>query len=158
MDPTPDFGIVSFGAYIPRTRLQRKAIAAANGWFNAGLRGLAKGERAIGNWDEDAITMGVEAARECLAGADRAALGSVVLASTTLPFDDRQNSGVLSNALNLASTVRTMDTTGSLRAAATALAAALAFRARRRAAGTAENPRKTSPESGGCESTDPLPP
>jgi 3-hydroxy-3-methylglutaryl CoA synthase len=126
MDPTPDFGIVSFGAYIPRTRLQRKAIAAANGWFNAGLRGLAKGERATGNWDEDAITMGVEAARECLAGTDRAALGSVVLASTTLPFDDRQNSGVLANALNLASTVRTMDTTGSLRAATTALAAALA--------------------------------
>jgi len=125
METNPDFGIVSFGAYIPRTRLQRKAVAAANGWFNSGLRGLAKGERAIGNWDEDAITMGVEAARECLAGVDRAGLASIVLASTTLPFDDRQNSGVLANALNLATTVRTMDTTGSLRAATTALAAAL---------------------------------
>jgi 3-hydroxy-3-methylglutaryl CoA synthase len=60
-----DFGILSFGAYLPRARLQRKAIAAANSWFAPGLRGLAKGERSICNWDEDSITMGVEAARDC---------------------------------------------------------------------------------------------
>jgi len=121
-----DFGIVSYGAYIPRTRLQRKAVAAANGWFNASLRGLAKGERAIGNWDEDAITMGVEAARDCLVGVDRATVGQLVLASTTQPFDDRQNAGVVANALNLGGTTRTMDVTGSLRAGTTALATALA--------------------------------
>ncbi len=69
-----DFGILSFGAYVPRARLQRKAIAAANAWFAPGLRGLAKGERAICNWDEDSITLGVEAARDCLAGFDRQAL------------------------------------------------------------------------------------
>ena len=51
---TPDFGILSYGAYLPRARLQRKAIAAANSWFAPGLRGLAKGERAMCNWDEDA--------------------------------------------------------------------------------------------------------
>ena len=51
------FGILSFGAYLPRTRLQRKAIAAANGWFAPGLKGLARGERAIGNWDEDTSTI-----------------------------------------------------------------------------------------------------
>ena len=44
---TPDFGILSFGAYLPRARLQRKAIAAANSWFAPGLRGLAQGERCI---------------------------------------------------------------------------------------------------------------
>src|SRR3970282_341863 len=68
-----DVGILSFGAYIPRLRLQRQAIAAANSWFNPGLRGLAKGERAMANWDEDAVTMAVEAARDCLAGFDHAA-------------------------------------------------------------------------------------
>ena len=45
-----DFGILSFGAYLPRLRLQRKAIGAANAWFAPGLRGLAKGERAMANW------------------------------------------------------------------------------------------------------------
>ncbi len=52
-------GILAFGAYIPRLRLQRQAIAAANTWFNPALKGLAKGERAICNWDEDAVTMAV---------------------------------------------------------------------------------------------------
>jgi hydroxymethylglutaryl-CoA synthase len=123
---TQDIGILAFGAYLPRLRLQRKAIAAANTWFNPGLRGQAKGERAIANWDEDSITMGVEAARDCLQGVDRDSLSSIVLASTTHPFDDRQNSGVVANALNLRSSIRSQDTGGSLRAGAAALAATLA--------------------------------
>ena len=120
-----DFGILSFGAYLPRARLQRKAIAAANAWFAPGLRGLAKGERAICNWDEDSITMGVEAARDCLAGFDRQALTQLVMASSTLPFDDRQNAGVVANALQLKSALRSIDQSGSQRAGSTALAAAL---------------------------------
>ncbi len=122
---TPDFGILSFGAYVPRARLQRKAIAAANSWFAPGLRGLANGERSICNWDEDSITMGVEAARDCLTGIDRGMLTQLVLASSTLPFDDRQNAGVLANALQLKSALRSMDQAGSQRAGSTALAAAL---------------------------------
>ena len=34
-------GITAYGAYLPRRRLQRSAIAAANTWFDASLRGLA---------------------------------------------------------------------------------------------------------------------
>jgi 3-hydroxy-3-methylglutaryl CoA synthase len=119
------FGILSFGAYVPRARLQRKAIAAANSWFAPGLRGLAKGERSTCNWDEDSITMGVEAARDCLVGFDRDALGQLVLASTTHPFDDRCNAGVVANALQLKSALRTLDATGSQRAGSSALMGAL---------------------------------
>jgi hypothetical protein len=32
-------GILAFGAYIPRLRLQRRTIADANAWFNAALKG-----------------------------------------------------------------------------------------------------------------------
>ncbi len=123
---TNESGILSFGAYVPRLRLARKAIAAANAWFNPGLRGLAKGERAMANWDEDAVTMSVEAARDCLAGFDRGAVAAVTLASTTHPFDDRQNSGIVANALNLRPALRVLDVAGSLRAATSALAAAFA--------------------------------
>lgn len=42
-----DVGILSFGAYVPRLRLQRAAIAAANAWFNPALRAMARGERAM---------------------------------------------------------------------------------------------------------------
>jgi len=120
-----DFGILSFGAYLPRSRLQRSVIASANAWFAPGLKGLAKGERAICNWDEDSITMGVEAARDCLGGFDRGAITQLVLASSTLPFDERQNSGVVANALQLKPALRAMDQAGSQRAGSSALAAAL---------------------------------
>lgn len=119
-------GILSFGAYIPRNRLQRSAIHAANGWFAAGLGGLAKGERATANWDEDALTMAVEAARDALKGTDRAELGSLSLASTSLPFVDRLNSGVVKEALTLADATGAFDVTGGQRVATSALIQALA--------------------------------
>ena len=40
-------GILSFGAYVPMRRLQRKAIVSANAWFNSALRSQGKGERAM---------------------------------------------------------------------------------------------------------------
>lgn len=118
-------GILAFGAYIPRRRLQRSAIFAANKWFAPGLGGLAKGERAVANWDEDSITMAVEAARDCLSGIERSRVQGVTLASTTLPFADRLNAGVVKEALNLADDTAASDTTGSLRAGTSALIQAL---------------------------------
>ncbi|HEY5633161.1 MAG TPA: OB-fold domain-containing protein [Burkholderiaceae bacterium] len=123
---TTGFGVLSIGAYLPRRRLQRGAIAAANAWFNPGLRAQARGERATANWDEDAITMSVEAARVALAGVPRESIGAIALASTTHPFDDRLNAGVVAGALGLDAALRAHDAGGSLRAGATALAAALA--------------------------------
>lgn len=120
-----DVGILSFGAYIPRKRLQRAAIHAANAWFAPGLAGLAKGERAIGDWDEDSVTMAVEAARDTLAGTERDRVGSLSLASTTLPFADRLNAGIVKEALNLRDGVAAIDVTGSQRAATSSLIQAL---------------------------------
>ena len=42
-------GIAACGAYLPRLRLQRKAIFEANAWFSPGLRGAARGERSMAN-------------------------------------------------------------------------------------------------------------
>src|SRR5258708_613349 len=106
-----DIGILAFGAYIPKRRLQRAAVYAAHSWFAPGLKGAAKGERAIGNWDEDPITMAVEAGRDALAGWDRGKVGSVSLASTTLPYADRLNAGVVKEALNLSDNVGAFDAT-----------------------------------------------
>lgn len=116
-------GIIAYGAYVPR--LQRSAVYAANNWFAPGLKGAAKGERAIANWDEDAITLAVEAARDCLHGVDCADVSSIVLASTSLPFIDRQNAGVVKEALNLADATGLMDVTGSQSAGTSSLLAAL---------------------------------
>ena len=59
-------GITAFGGYVPRLRLQRQAIVDAHRWADPGLAGRAKGERSMCNWDEDAVTMSVEAGRACL--------------------------------------------------------------------------------------------
>lgn len=134
-----DYGILSCGAYIPRLRLQRKSVAAANSWFAPALRGLAKGERAMANWDEDSVTMALEAARDCLAGRDRSTLGALMLASTTHPYDDRQNAGIVANALNLGSTLAVLDVTGSQRAGSSALAEAFSSAARSTLVAAAEH-------------------
>jgi hydroxymethylglutaryl-CoA synthase len=121
-------GILAFGAYVPERRLLRAAIFAAHDWFASGLKGLAKGERAVANWDEDSITMAVEAARDCLVGIDRTAVAAVTLASTTLPFADRLNAGVVKEALALPDAIAAGDATGSQRAGTTSLIQALAGR------------------------------
>ena len=118
-------GIRAYGGYVPRRRLQRQAIVEANSWFNAGLRGYAKGERAMCNWDEDSLTMAVEAARDCLQSERPEDISAIFLASTTLPFADRQNAGIMATALNFSENLMTMDVSSSQRAGTTALINAL---------------------------------
>ncbi|SLN63863.1 hydroxymethylglutaryl-CoA synthase family protein [Oceanibacterium hippocampi] len=118
-------GLTAFGGYIPRLRLSRKSIAEANGWIQPGLRGLAKGERSICNWDEDAVTLAVEAARDCLSCESGGPLAAIYLGSTTLPFADRQNAGIVAAALDLDEDLSTIDITSSQRAGTAALVAAL---------------------------------
>ncbi len=118
-------GIVSFGAYVPRLRLQRSAIAKAHAWLNPALMGRAKGERALANWDEDALTMSVEAARDCLDGFDHRKIGAVHAASTTFPFADRLNASIVASALDLQDAVHASDVTGAQKAGTTALMDAL---------------------------------
>lgn len=118
-------GITGFGGYVPRLRLQRKAVVEANGWFNPALAGLAKGERSMCNWDEDSLTMAVEAARDCLGEEAPADLRAIHFASTTMPFADRQNATVAATALNLNEDLRTVDLTSSMRAGTSGLIEAL---------------------------------
>jgi hydroxymethylglutaryl-CoA synthase len=118
-------GIASFGGYIPRLRLSRKAIVDANGWFNAGLRAHAKADRAICSWDEDSLTMAVEAARDCLADRPRDGFRALYLATTSAPFEDRQNAGIVAQVLRLGDDLNTMDVGASQRAGTTGLLAAL---------------------------------
>ncbi len=122
-------GITAYGAYIPRRRLQRKAIAQANAWFAPNMVGGAKGERSMGNWDEDALTMAVEAGRDCLPAQepvkDRAFVDAIYFASTSMAYSDRQNAGIVAAALQLPEAIYSADVTSSQRAGLSALIAAL---------------------------------
>ena len=120
-------GIAAWGAYAPRLRLSRKAVTEANAWVAPNLKAKGKGERSMANWDEDALTMAVEAARDALGpDDDRSQITSLYFASTTAPFADRLNAGIVSAALTLEKSITGSDVTGSQRCGLTALGHALA--------------------------------
>lgn len=120
-----EVGITAFGAYVPRLRLERKRIVEANAWLNPALKAYARGARAMCNWDEDAVTLAVDAARDALTGVDRSKVRAVHVASTSLPFADRQNAGIVAEALNLPESISTLDIASSQRAGTSALSNAL---------------------------------
>jgi len=121
----PRRGILAVGAYVPRLRLDRQAVVAGHRWMAPGLKALAKGERAMANWDEDTVTMAVAAGRAALRQAGSQAVDTLALASTTLPFADRLNAAIVGSALGLDAALLAADKGGCLRAGSTALVAAL---------------------------------
>jgi len=114
-------GIKSFGAYVPRRRLQRAAIAAAHQWAFPALKALGKGERSMCSWDEDVVTMAVEAARDCLKGREADPIAELTLASTTAPYADLNNAVLVAAALRLPAATSAADAGGSTRAGLTAV-------------------------------------
>src|SRR5512139_3399710 len=118
-------GIVSYGGYIPRLRLDRMSIYQQIGWLAPAVIMVAQGERSMCNWDEDSLTMAVAASQDCLIGVDKQQVDSLYLASTTLPFADRLNAGIIATALNLREDILTTDFTSSLKAGTSALVTAM---------------------------------
>ena len=107
-------GIVSYGAYVPPTRL---------GFSTMSGRAPKEGgpERAVAWNDEDSVTMAVAAGVNCLRGIDREAVDGVLFASTTYPFKEKQGAALIAKALDLRREVRTADVSGSTRAGTDAL-------------------------------------
>ena len=118
-------GITAYGGYVPLLRMQRTAIADAHRWFDPSLGSTAAGELSLCNWDEDPITMAVEAGFDCLSMAGAAAPQHLTLASTSLPFTDRLNAAVVVEALDLPAATRAEDCGSSQRAGTSALLSAL---------------------------------
>jgi len=101
------------------------SIYQSMGWFAPAIVLVAQGERSFCNWDEDTLTMAMEASRDCLKGIDRSMVDGHYLCSTTLPFSDRSCSGVVKTALNLRDDIITGDFTTSLKCGTSALVTAL---------------------------------
>ena len=113
-------GILSYGAYIPTWRLSRDEIARASG-----IPIVLPGERAVGAWDEDSLTMATEAGLDCLSGIDPNEIDGLFFSSTTSPFKEKQCSSLIASALDLRKNISTSDFTNSLRAGTIAVKAAM---------------------------------
>jgi len=107
-------GLVSYGVYIPLWRLDL-------GILGSGLRG----EKAIANFDEDSLTMGVATGMNCLSNIDRSTIDGLFFATTTSPYKEKQISVTAAVALDLRKDILTADFANSLRAGTTALRAAV---------------------------------
>jgi 3-hydroxy-3-methylglutaryl CoA synthase len=107
-------GIISWGAYIPIWRLNRGAIADGS-----------KGEKAIGGYDEDSITMAVAAVMDCLREIDRQGVDGLFFATTTSPYHEKLGASLLATAVDLRRDIVTADFSHSLRAGTVALKAAV---------------------------------
>jgi len=111
-------GIGRYGSYVPYFRLDRSLIAQA--W---GAR-QPKGEIAVANYDEDALTLGIEAAMSCL-GDPPSPVGGVYFASVSSPYGEKQMASVLATACDLPRAIFTADFAGSARAGVSAMLAAI---------------------------------
>lgn len=118
-------GIVAYGGYVPKLRMERGTIAKSMSWLEPGLFKYARGERSIANLDEDAITMCVAAGYDCLSDMDKSTIDACYGVSTTFPYMDRDNTDIIRAGLNLPEEIVTADFTGSLKAGTTALVTAL---------------------------------
>ena len=113
-------GIKSCGVYIPFNRLERKRICDA--YSKKGERG----EKAVASYDEDSITMAVAAAVDCCGLEESPSVNGIYLASTTLPYKEKQCSTVVAAALDVGTDVKTADFASSLRCGSSAMLSAFA--------------------------------
>jgi hydroxymethylglutaryl-CoA synthase len=110
-------GIVSYGAYLPYWRLDRKAIAEALG-VPAG-----NGTRAVASYDEDTTSLGVEAGRAALRGAT-VVPQALYFATSDPAYLDKTNATAIHAALDLPTSAFAVDIVGSVRSAVGAMRAA----------------------------------
>jgi hydroxymethylglutaryl-CoA synthase len=114
-------GIKSYGAYIPRYRINHNTIFSAVGFLGTFP---PPGENAVANHDEDTLSMAVAAGMDCLTGITRERVEAIYLATTSQPYMLRQNSALVATALDLPNTIRTADFLGSNKSGTTALLSA----------------------------------
>jgi 3-hydroxy-3-methylglutaryl CoA synthase len=107
-------GITGYGGYVPLHRLG----PATRGWSS-------KTERAVANFDEDSITMSLAAVRDLLRGEDRDGIDALYLASTSLPYEEKQAAATVATAADLRRQIFTTDVGQTLRAGTVALTMAL---------------------------------
>ena len=112
-------GITSINVYFPRYRISERMINEA--WNRPGGRG----ERTVGYFDEDSLTMGIEVANSCLNDQDNEKVDGLFFSSTTYPLKEKLNSATMAMIMDLPAEMRTQDIGNSLRSGTGALLSSL---------------------------------
>ena len=109
-------GLIAYGTHIPHHRLRRSAISDALGGV------AAAGTRSVASYDEDATSMGVEAARRAVRHLPaQTRPRRLLFATATPPYLEKTNANVVHAVLQLESDVLSIDVMGSVRSGVAAL-------------------------------------
>ncbi len=98
-------GIVSYGAYIPRTRIEPAEIGRVWGIDGAAMgKGLMVQRKSVPMPDEDTITISVQAARDMMlrANADPEEIGAIFVGSESHPYAVKPTSTIVAEAIGAA--------------------------------------------------------
>lgn len=127
MLPEEKTGIVGWGAYVPRYRLKADEIARIWGFEESVPKGLFIIEKAVGGPDEDALTIGWEAARNALmrAGIDPGEIGAVFFGTESKPYAVKPSATVIAEALGITPVTMASDMEFACRAGSEGLRASI---------------------------------
>jgi len=100
-------GIVRYGSYVPYYRLPRAAM------------GAGKGERAVASYDEDSVSMAVEAARDAVRGG--VPLDAIIFATTSPAYAEKLDAATIQAGLDLPETLVSVQLGNTTRAGTGAL-------------------------------------
>ena len=105
-------GIVGYGAYIPRNRITTEEIAKQWGKDPESIKnGLMLEEKSVPAYDQDTITISVEASRDAVAraGISPQEIGAVYIGSESHPYAVKPSGTVLIDALVIGPDVHVAD-------------------------------------------------
>lgn len=106
------YGIVGYGCYIPKFRIKVEEIAKVWGQDPENIRkSLLVEEKSVPDFDEDTITISVEAARNALnqSGVDPQKIGALFVGSESHPYAVKPSGTVVADAINASSDLMLAD-------------------------------------------------
>ncbi len=124
LKPSRPVGIVGYGSYVPRYRLPAQEISRV---WTGGVGGVPIQEKAVPGFDEDTVTMSIEASRNALArsGIDPTAIRAVWVGSESHPYAVKPTSTIVAEALGIVPHVQAADLEFACKAGTEAMVAAM---------------------------------
>jgi hydroxymethylglutaryl-CoA synthase len=126
MIPYQKVGIVGYGVYIPRYRIQPAEIGRVWGRDTASVPG---GEKSVPGPDEDAVTIGIEAARNAIkrGGINPKDIAAVWAGSESKPYAVKPSSTIIAEAIGATPHVEAADWEFACKAGTEAMQACFAL-------------------------------
>jgi len=120
-------GIIGWGAYIPRWRIKLSEIVEMWGFTPDNPKSLMVEEKAVAGRDEDAVTMGWEAARNAVlrAGVNPEEIGAVWFGTESKPYAVKPSATIVAEALGVSPSKMATDLEFACRAASEAMRIAI---------------------------------